>query len=197
MLRDMLWLVSISSVNVAGTGSDDTVSIVCGRAVLAQLEIGGLEAGDVATASVDDGGLESDAHHLRRLNYLERLEFDLVADDGRVAEVGLDRQRARLERVEVLPFGHVGRPVAVGGEQFAVDIEADSGHWCLLGRGHAGDDPDATVEPGPPERRRDAHRVSDLIAGASVCRRRHGQNGQDRGDAEQAPRDRYSASSTK
>ena len=91
MLRDMLWLVSISSVNVAGTGSERHGIDRLRPAVLTQLEIGGLEAGDVATASVDDGGLESDAHHLRRLDQLERLELDLVADDQRVAEIGLHR----------------------------------------------------------------------------------------------------------
>ena len=41
--------------------------------------------------------------------------------------VGLDRERARLERVLVLPLRDVRRAVGVGGDQGAVDVEADRG----------------------------------------------------------------------
>ena len=71
--------------------------------------------------------------------------------------VGLDRERARLERVLVLPLRDVRRAVGIRGDQRAVDVEADRREEPLRATGsrHARNDAHRSRETGAAERRRD------------------------------------------
>ena len=70
--RDMLWLLSMSSANVAGTRSWLTRSMACATPSSLTTKLAELRPLDEPALAVVDAGLEQDARHLRDLGDLER-----------------------------------------------------------------------------------------------------------------------------
>ena len=107
----MLWLLSMSSANVAGTRSWLTRSIACATPSSWTAKLRRLQAAHEPALPVVHAGLEQDARYFGDLGDLERLEDDFVAALVAVTVFDLDRQLAPLERVLVDPLDRVRRAI--------------------------------------------------------------------------------------
>ncbi len=127
------------------------------HAVFLDDEVGRAQAAHEPALAVVDPGLEQHARHLRDLGNLEGLEDDLVPALAAFAVVDLDRQLPPLERVLVGPLHRIRRPIVVGLEERAVDIEADGVERGAGGLLDLSDDANRADAAGAAERRGDAN----------------------------------------
>ncbi len=123
--RDMLWLLSMSSANVAATRSWLTRFDGLPNAVFLHREVVRAEAGDESSLLVIHAGFEQHAGHIRDLGDLEGLEDHRVPAFPTLLVVDLYRKLPAFERILIGPLHGIRRPIIVGLEKRAIDVEAD------------------------------------------------------------------------